>query len=333
MEEGDGVTSFGVRDVERVLVAHASRPARRHLVRALSVAWAEVSAVDAAADAIDALTAREADLFVVDGAMCVGPDGEALLRAVEGAPGCRMLALVPREGVSCLADVLDGRPVPHLLAHGGALVPDALPATAVKLLRRDLFGVDKYLGWGVTPREFWLSTTADRYEVVAAIGEDLRRAGFGKWVESRMLLVADELVSNAIYHAPVCGDGQREHSDARRDEFRYLSRREQVRVRTAFDGRYAGLEVTDQFGSLERRSLFGHLTDVLRERKVRNVKLAGGGAGVGLAITYSSCDHLVFNIARGRRTEAIALFDTAARASERRGAVPSLSVFEQPCAA
>ncbi|HVK82534.1 MAG TPA: hypothetical protein VM513_00435, partial [Kofleriaceae bacterium] len=57
-----------------------------------------------------------------------------------------------------------------------------------------------------------------------------------------------------------------------------------------------------------------------------NVRESGTGAGMGVALAYRSCDHLVFNLSPGKRTEIIALLDVRYPQTER-VAASSYNVF------
>jgi anti-sigma regulatory factor (Ser/Thr protein kinase) len=96
-----------------------------------------------------------------------------------------------------------------------------------------------------------------------------------------------------------------------------------VRLRWGCDARYLAIEVSDRFGSLDRDT-------ILRSLARHDVRETGGGAGMGVALTYRSCDHLVFNLSPGMRTEIIALIDVRYPPSER-SAASSYNVFvERP---
>jgi len=63
-------------------------------------------------------------------------------------------------------------------------------------------------------------------------------------------------------------------------------------------------------GGAEAESLAAGLhADILNALARHDMRESGGGAGMGLALTYGSCDHLIFNLAPGTRTEVIALID------------------------
>ena len=51
----------------------------------------------------------------------------------------------------------------------------------------------------------------------------------------------------------------------------------------------------------------------------------GEGAGMGISLAYRSCDHLVFNLAPGKRTEIIALIDVRANPGAASMPVPGSS--------
>ena len=90
-------------------------------------------------------------------------------------------------------------------------------------------------------------------------------------------------------------------------------------LRWGCDARYLAIEVTDLFGSLDRDT-------ILRSLVKNDVRESGGGAGMGIALAYRSCDHLVFNLAPGKRTEIIALIDVRYPPAERTP-VSSYNVF------
>jgi hypothetical protein len=133
------------------------------------------------------------------------------------------------------------------------------------------------------------------------------------------MLVADELISNAVHNAPVDDSGRHYRKDLPRDRELPLDERHRIRLRWGCDARYLAIEVTDRFGSLGQH-------DILHALARSDVRHAGSGAGMGLALTYRSCDQLVFNLAPGTRTEVIALIDVRSPPTERT-AVSSYNVF------
>lgn len=260
---------------------------------------------------------RPPRLVVGDGGALTLPGADELLAdaGARGAEAC--IALVDADhqtDVGPLGQLLGhllGMPaVTNLLVHPMPVLGEQLTITAHKLLRGDLFGAEKYLLWGTELQLTTLTRASQRSYIVAELGEQVRERGQSERVASMAMLVADELLSNAVHNAPVDDRGVHYRAElARHGDFE-LDRRHQVALRWGCDGRYLAIEVNDAFGSLERATIARALVS-------SGAKEAGGGAGMGIALAYRSCDHLVFNLAPGRRTEAIALIDVRYPPGER----------------
>jgi hypothetical protein len=177
-------------------------------------------------------------------------------------------------------------------------------------MRGDLFGAEKYLLWGTDLHTTMITKSTQRTHLVDKLAEAVRARGQSARVASMTMLVADELISNAVHNAPVDANGVHYRRDIARDVELDLDERHQVRLRWGCDARYVAIEVTDQFGSLDRDT-------ILRSLAKHDVRETGGGAGMGMALSYRSCDHLVFNLAPGKRTEIIALVDVRYPPTER----------------
>jgi hypothetical protein len=203
--------------------------------------------------------------------------------------------------------------------HQMPVLAEELTITAQKLIRRDLFGVEKYLLWGTELHETTLVRGSQRAELVASIAEQVRNRGQSARVSSMAMLVADELLSNAVHNAPVDATGEHYRKELPRANELVLDENHQVRLRWGCDARYLAIEVTDRFGSLDRDTILAALAK-------NDVRESGGGAGMGIALAYRSCDHLVFNLAPGVRTEIIALIDVRYPPTERTPA-SSYNVF------
>ena len=210
--------------------------------------------------------------------------------------------------------------VTNLLVHPMPVLAEELTVTAQKLIRRDLFGAEKYLLWGTELHERQITRSTQRSHVVQEISDAVRGRGQSARIASMAMLVADELISNAVHNAPVDAAGvAHPAATCARDIDIALDGRDSVRLRWGCDARYVAIEVTDQFGSLDRETILGALAR-------QDVRDSGGGAGMGIALAYRSCDHLVFNLAPGKRTEIIALVDVRYPPAERMPA-SSYNVF------
>jgi hypothetical protein len=258
-------------------------------------------------------------VVVVDGSAATTPQGEAFLAAAKAAGAEAAMTLLGESACRELPHVLALGAVTNLLVHPMPVLAEELTITVQKLVRGDLFGAEKYLLWGTALRSHTMTRASQRNHLVAQLADDIRSSGQSARVASMAMLVADELLSNAVHNAPVDARGQRPRRDTPRDIEIELDDKHAVRLRWGCDARYLAVEVTDQFGSLDRDT-------VLRALAKNEVRDEGTGAGMGISLGYRSCDHMVFNLSPGKRTEVIALIDVRYPPSERT-LVSSYNVF------
>jgi len=169
-----------------------------------------------------------------------------------------------------------------------------------------------------------LRNADQRHAIVDEITRDVQQANLGPRALAATL-VADELLSNAIYNAPVDDAGAQLHSGDERGSARKLVDREVVTIRYACDARYLAIEVEDNYGSLPRETILRCLTKGSARTRDK-VSMGTRGAGIGLATVYGSCTHLVFNLEAGR-TQVIALIDVRYRPAELGNSACSFGIF------
>ena len=298
-----------VRDAS-ILIVHPDRKTQRIVQRILGVTGYRVDVADEIEQAIRLVQHLSPLLVVIDGSIATSPAAETFFAAArqKGSEACMTLL-----GAGALAEmpkILGLGAVTNLLVHPMPVLAEELTITVQKLIRNDLFGADKYLLWGTDLHERMLVRSSQRADFVAELSEALRARGASARVASMAMLVADELMSNAVHNAPLDANGTYYRRDVTRDTEIELDDRHQVRMRWGCDARYVAIEVTDKFGSLDRDTILGALAK-------NDVRDSGGGAGMGSALSYRSCDHLVFNLSPGKRTEIIALIDTRYPPTER----------------
>ena len=202
-----------------------------------------------------------------------------------------------------------------------------LVATCEKILRRDCFGLDKYMpGFGIELSHQVIVRALERDTVIERLTGVVRALGGGRRMVDSVALVADELVTNAIYNAPRDPDGQPRYASRSRREKVTLEPTEYVRLDYGSDGRTFGIAVTDNFGGLTpetiRRGMERCLTadDQIEQKQ--------GGAGLGIYTALGSVNQLVVNVEEGVKTEVIALWDLERRGRGTGAASPgSLHVF------
>ncbi len=306
-----------------ILVVHHDRKVQRVAQRVLGATLREVVVVDTG-DAALALRDGTPSLLVISSALRATLGGQQLLERahVQGCPG----AIVLHEGGT--------PPAAALFAHGGLahlitapmpVLAEELAITAQKILRRDYFGLEKYLGWGAVMRDTEITSTTDRLRALAELSEAVEAMQIGRRHQQAVELIADELILNAIHHGPVDARGAHYLRELSRVSPRELARHERPLLRWGCDGRMFAIEVTDRFGSLDAATAVDYVAKCLG--RPGSVRSEGEGSGIGLAMAYASSSQLVFNVEPGRRTEAIAIIDVRPWPPASAPSLPSLHLF------
>ena len=243
--------------------------------------------VDARARLLDALCETDVNHVIPKrGALTLPRGGMPVLGSLEGPDEHDLFAAVRR--------LLDG---PRVAGR------DALPprrragARGQRALER---------GQG-SRRSSASSPSASRW---ASTGEKLRR------VE----LAAEELLMNALYDAPRNSDGGGAQRRARSRAMPVaLGADETVHMRYGCDGQTLAVAVADPFGSLSKKAVTDRLRKVREGIPKPNAGVAG--AGLGLVMTYSVANQLIFAVCPGRLTEVTAVLHVGGsnRAAQERG--------------
>lgn len=198
----------------------------------------------------------------------------------------------------------------HVIAHPMPVLAEELLGTVQKTLRGDIFGLEKYMAWGAEVRSYSLDDTDERDAAVAALSKDVINAGSPDRVSPLASVIADELLANALFTAPIDERGQRFRLADPRDRSRRLVGRDQVGIRWAIDARYLAIEVRDQWGSIDPVMVARRLALVSKE----NTTSSEGGMGLPLA--YACANQFIIGLAQGRLTEMTALIDLRFRPTE-----------------
>ncbi len=300
----------------KLVVAHPERKAQRALQRLVGATLCPVEVVDN----LDALLAvvDEHTIAIVDAGLASSRPNlrDAKARAWIAVPG---EGLAPAEAPTVEALLTAGWT--HVVAHPMPILAEELIATVQKLIRGDAFGLEKYIAWGAEVRSYTLEDARDREAAVSALAKDVVSVGLPDRVASLVSVIADELIANALYAAPLDDSGTRFRRDEPRDRPRVLTGREVVTVRWATDARYLAIEVRDRWGSMDARGVGARLA---AGGKQANASTEGG---MGLPLAYACCNQFVVGTAPSALTEVIALLDVRYKPTEL-GRSASFHAFE-----
>jgi hypothetical protein len=288
----------------KLVVAHPERRAQRALQRLVGATACPVHVVDDAA-ALRAAVDRDT-IAIVDATLAQATPGLCDLAA-------RAWIAVPGEGLgpaeAAAVDALLAAGWSHVIAHPMPILGEELLATIQKLRRNEVFGLEKYVAWGAEVRSYTLGDARERDDAVATMARDVIGVGLSDRIGSLVSVIADELIANALYVAPLDDRKQRYRVGEARESSRTLRGRDVVTVRWATDARYLAIEVRDRWGSLDPRGVASRLVS-------GKASATSGEAGMGLALAYACCNQLVIDLEPAVMTEVIALLDVRYKPTE-----------------
>ena len=231
------------------------------------------------------------------------------LRALQAAaPQTRVICLAAPSPPPCFPELLAEPWFQHLLALDSPWFMEELAATLRKSERGAVLGLACYLPWGAHISEVALTSSDDKAAALARVAEAMAGLGIGGRVMHRLQDIADEMIMNAIYDAPVDATGRPKYTHLSRQTPVSLEAAEQSTFTFGSDGRTFGLGVRDPFGALRLPVLKGYIAKGLR-RGADQIDQKAGGAGLGLYLQFDFLGSMIVNLAPGRVTEFIGLLD------------------------
>jgi CRP-like cAMP-binding protein len=198
--------------------------------------------------------------------------------------------------------------------------------TVSKLISSDIFGLEKYLIWGVEVQSRDVISSEDRPRLLEDMQNYFLNLGLRSNISDRAAMVAEELLMNAIYDAPVADDGKSLYNHLHRSQKVDLQKSAQGKFRFACDGMLAAVSVSDPFGGFRMETLLAYLERNYAPGAFEVQESGKGGAGRGLHSIIENSDLVVFNVQKSHRTEVIAFFNLDTKAKIE-GSNPSFHFF------
>lgn len=190
-----------------------------------------------------------------------------------------------------------------------------LLTTLTKILNDDIFGIEKYLSWGVDIQTKKVTTSSERLKLKEDMVSYFQHLGIRKTILEKLFLVTEELLMNAIYDAPTDSQGKPLFNHLPRKTEIVLDSHQQSQLSYACDGIYLAVSVTDPFGALSKKIITDYL-DSCYSGKAGSLNSGKGGAGRGLHQIIENSDLTIFNVKPGKKTEVICLFFTEVNKKE-----------------
>jgi hypothetical protein len=209
----------------------------------------------------------------------------------------RIDALTPRPHVLILSgdrdryvrlfQLLEGYRLTNLLANNCNVDPMELLVTVQKIVRKDIFGIEKYFAWGVETMTAPIRRSADKDEVIEAAAAYAEKLNINPRLAGLFCTAVEEFSTNALYNAPVDDEGRPRFAHLSRAVDVALEPGEQIDVTFCCDGRTLGLAMSDSFGSLGKEQVLDCMAKCFRKGDDQ-VSYRSGGAGLGLYFSGSS---------------------------------------------
>lgn len=317
---------------KRILFFDPDPRARRVAERALAATGSEVVSAPDHEGVLTAMDQSRWDLMMIsyDPPLREDPRWTERIEHFDARyPGCKLVlhSTAPTEATLPL---MATRPfLRNIIAKNEEPIePDELIITAEKLLRRDLFGLGKYLLWGVEPVRVEIRDSRKKLDYLHEVATYALALGCNERVVELVETVADELVTNAIYNAPRTDDGEPKYARLSRREPVELADDEVGTLEFACDGDYIAVAQIDPFGALTQETVVSYLNRCL-VKGPEQLSEASGGAGIGLYRVFQSLSKFVINVDPGHRTEVICLIDLRLTMKRFRQQAKSFHIFIQ----
>ena len=320
---------------KELLLITADQRERRRLIKVLGATGCRTRVVEDLSDGRALLEGGKIELLVVDYGMSdparwaeVRPGFDRFLMDVSVAYGdkIKILLISDRRVPQELLELFEFSFFTNLMAKNQALGLDELIITVAKILDQDLFGLEKYLCYGVEAVGHEVQSSRDKDRLLDAFQSYCQGIGIHRRLIAVAKGVADEFLMNAVYNAPVRPDGQRPYASCPRSQAVDLRPDEHALFRYACDGRHLILSVFDRFGSLDPKVVLGYLRRCFA-RGPDQIEEKAGGAGMGLYFIVESLNKVVINIQPGKGTEMIGLIDISGSFRDYAGQGKSFHIF------
>jgi hypothetical protein len=120
-------------------------------------------------------------------------------------------------------------------------------------------------------------------------------------IKDLCLQAADEMISNAIFHAPIKASGARVNDKFERSEDIWLPDGKEATLFACFSDQRVIIGCDDPFGSLSRGTLLMQLRSVFKDSATA-VRPSGPSAGIGFKYLVDNCANFYAMCTKGKRT-------------------------------
>jgi hypothetical protein len=303
----------------KILIVSSEPSMRRSLKRLMTATGAVTEFVND----LSKLPEEAPSLITID---LRGPNPPRLKDLDQFFPEVRIICIVGAQDFGQMVECLRSPRCGSVITYDEKFEPEDFIVTVTKLLHGQVFGLQKYFPWGVTLYNMEIAGYEEKVKALDVLNAYAELAGARGPVRDRMALVAEELIINAMYHAPTDDNGKPLYQHLPRKDLAGKTFDRAVKVACASNGQLFAVAVRDQYGSLDKDTVIKFLSKGTQKSLTPETKESG--AGLGLVTALKNANKLVFNLAPGSGSEVIALFDLDLLAKGRPG-VRAVHIFTE----
>ena len=290
---------------KRIIAITPERNFQKKLSAGLMAAGAAVETVASTAE----LAAKpECDLVVFhgDAANSDGREKKISELLAKTKPETPLITLIPTSDLEYMITLLKEPRINNVMVADD-LRNERLSAVVTKLLYGDVFGLEKYMPWGVRIYSMLVGDYQEKSVAIAQVSDFATAMGVRRKYRESVEQVIDELLMNALYDAPVDRQGKPLFADVPTKSRIQLRMEQKAVIQYACDGDRFAVSVRDAFGALTKETVVKFIDKCLHSAEQIDRKV--GGAGLGLYIIANASSEVHINLYPGVATEMVCIFD------------------------
>ncbi len=276
----------------RILIVDDEKAIRMMLLDYLETEY-ETASAETGEAALEILKSTRFDLVISDINM-PGISGPQLLSEIRRKYPSTKTALITAYNVDEYIRAAKEHSISNIIPKTVPFNFTELDLIVHGLITGEIFGLTRYLlENGVILEKHVLKSTADAHHIQDHLIE-LFEKRFG--TSGDMKLILDEIITNAIYHAPTLEDGSekyQEFSDI------VLEPHEYIHIECGYDSEKYAVSVTDRQGRLNKERVLYKI-----ERQITGEGLLDD-SGRGIHMSRLFADRMIINIDPHKQTEVI----------------------------
>ena len=215
----------------------------------------------------------------------------------------------------------------NIVSHHGqdhTLTLKSISTTVSKLLHQNLFGLEKYLQWGVQTIDRPITSDIEQQKLIDEMQHYFASLGIEKQMITRCSEVSAVMLTNPIYDVPTDENDKSLHPHLSRVESFAFNPKQQGVLRYASDGFLIAVSVEDSLGTFSRETMLKYLEKhFLPQHRSFQFKER---TKIALLQIMQRSDLLICNVKSKIQTEMIALFKINSHESKRKR-YPSFHYF------